>query len=273
MALRNSLWNAFDQGFLSYLRAGHAIEESYYLRRFYLALYESHLKLPTHYIDLFHDSEAKKLFRTFSESPWYEVYDILEFVVNWVESNIGNGRRSLTIGEFKSKNIEKYAVALKDIFNNKLERENSGFRFVGTVLVQVTSDTEIKAIEQGVAQTDRFSPVGQHLASALHYLTSKTDRDYRNSVKESVLSLESLCKIVTGDKAGTLGQLLKELEKQKTIPPTMSAAYSKIYGFSSQPNGIRHGMLDEDEIGYDEALYMLVVCSAFVNYVTKVVGQ
>ncbi len=40
----------------------------------------------------------------------------------------------------------------------------------------------------------------------------------------------------------------------------------KLYGYSSDEDGIRHAILEEKEIGFDEAKFMLVACSGFVNY-------
>jgi len=45
----------------------------------------------------------------------------------------------------------------------------------------------------------------------------------------------------------------------------------EIYDFlefidTSDADGIRHALLDESKLGYDEAKFMLVSCSAFVNY-------
>ena len=40
----------------------------------------------------------------------------------------------------------------------------------------------------------------------------------------------------------------------------------KIYGYTSNGDGIRHALLEEDSLEYEDALYMLVSCSAFVNY-------
>lgn len=37
--------------------------------------------------------------------------------------------------------------------------------------------------------------------------------------------------------------------------------------YTSDEGGIRHAMLEEPNIGYDEAKYMAVACSAFVNFI------
>lgn len=59
------------------------------------------------------------------------------------------------------------------------------------------------------------------------------------------------------------------MEKNKSIPPSIKNAYSALYGYTSNENGIRHAMLEKSELTYADARYMLIVCSAFVNYVIE----
>jgi len=39
-----------------------------------------------------------------------------------------------------------------------------------------------------------------------------------------------------------------------------------IYGYTSDEGGIRHAMLEEKIIDFEDAKFMLVSCSAFINY-------
>ena len=68
---------------------------------------------------------------------------------------------------------------------------------------------------------------------------------------------------------------LRQLEKNGiTIHPALKQAYIKLYAFSSDQGGIRHadGMF-ESNVTFEEAKYMLVSCSAFVNYLIAVSGK
>jgi hypothetical protein len=50
----------------------------------------------------------------------------------------------------------------------------------------------------------------------------------------------------------------------------MSASPSMVELQASAPGdqaGIRHALLEKEQVGFDDAKFMLVVCSAFVNYV------
>ncbi len=41
---------------------------------------------------------------------------------------------------------------------------------------------------------------------------------------------------------------------------------SSLYGYTSDAQGIRHAMMDEDDLSFIDAKFMLVACSAFVNF-------
>jgi hypothetical protein len=87
-------------------------------------------------------------------------------------------------------------------------------------------------------------------------------------MKESISSVEALCNIVTGSKSATLSDALKLIEKQGKIAlhPALKGAFDKLYGYASSSGGIRHGTIDNREVDFDIAKFMLVACSAFVNY-------
>ena len=138
----------------------------------------------------------------------------------------------------------------------------SAFRFVDDQLVRVTSESEIEAVEAPLAVGDH--PDVAHLRSAMDHLSSRTNPDFRNSVKESISAVEAACRDLVGDPKATLGQALKSVDG---LHPAMRDAFSKLYGWTSDDGGIRHGLTDEAvQPGLDEAKFMLVACSAFVNF-------
>ena len=53
------------------------------------------------------------------------------------------------------------------------------------------------------------------------------------------------------------------------IHPAMENAFSSLYGYTSDENGIRHGGIDFSNAPAEDAKYMLVSCSAFVNYLIE----
>ena len=76
-----------------------------------------------------------------------------------------------------------------------------------------------------------------------------------------------MCQIINGSKE-TLGKALNNLKIE--IHPALKSAYSSIYGYTSDENGTRHANgIGEKNATFSEAKYMLISCSAFVNYLKE----
>ena len=50
------------------------------------------------------------------------------------------------------------------------------------------------------------------------------------------------------------------------IHGALKQGFLSLYGYTSNGDGIRHAMMDETNLDQEDALYMLVTCSSFVNY-------
>ena len=110
--------------------------------------------------------------------------------------------------------------------------------------------------------------VCDHVFTVLNEQRGVDNPDYKNSIKESISAVESVCQIITGDKKATLGEAIKLLDRNGIkIHPALQEAFKKIYGYTSDEGGIRHaeGMF-ESNVTFDDAKYMLASCCAFVNY-------
>lgn len=181
---------------------------------------------------------------------WHQIYDFLEFVAKAGPDNV---RKDFC-----------------ELCNHHLEKENSAYRFVNSDIVPITSKEEIEAVEHAIATSAEQGGVKTHLETALALLSNRTNPDYRNSMKESISAIESLCQSLTGDKKATLGQALNKLDSQSKIHPALKAAYSSLYGYTSESDGIRHALTkDETSITQADARYMLIICSAFVNLIME----
>jgi AbiJ N-terminal domain 4 len=155
-----------------------------------------------------------------------------------------------------------------DGFNTVLEREMSAYRFVLGELTPISNSAEIEAIEDAIGQSEKAGLIGaqQHLKAALGLLGKKPEPDYRNAIKEAISAVESVAKQISGKDKATLGPALEELSKHVEIHPSFKEALKKLYGYTNDEGGIRHAILKEKDIGFDEAKFMIVACSAFVNF-------
>lgn len=184
---------------------------------------------------------------------WYEKLDIVESVFQY-------SKELLKAQEYKQ---------LADNLNNSFERLNFGYRCVNGLIEPTTSDIEIKAIE--TALKNKTSNISLHIDAALKYLSaSQANPDYRNSVKESISAVEACCRSITNK--NTLGDALTELEKQGiALHPQLKQGFSNLYNYTNdKKTGIRHALITTDYVPTaDDAMFMLITCSAFINYVTK----
>lgn len=181
----------------------------------------------------------------YNAMPWFEVY---EFVENLSRLD----------------NIDFEGRFAYDI-NYILESEHSGYRLVDNQILKITNEGEIESIEQAI-ESDNTGLISTHLKAALNLLSINSP-DYRNSIKESISALESACSILVGKPKATLGEALNFLEKDYNLHPALKKSFSSLYGYTSDAGGIRHKIKEGDEEPEQgDAIFMLVTCSAFINY-------
>lgn len=237
--LRNSLWNTLCFYYWPNIPS-YPLELEALINK----LWVNHLKYPVDRIGIL--AWINDLRKYYFGATWYQIYDFIEFIAN-------NG-----------------APDIKDSFikacNTCLERENSAYRFVGDSIAEITSTEEIEEIEQAIITSTPYAGVKEHLKSALSLMSNRTNPDYRNSIKESISSVESLAKQITNKPKATLGQALNELEKSKKLHSALKEAFSILYGYTSNADGIRHALLEESNLTKSDARFMLICCSAFINY-------
>jgi hypothetical protein len=251
-ALRSRLWNLVRDMFLPNVPSWAGTGNSDHLpilhvRFFFANLTEEYFKTAIDGIGTSYFDEVKKFREYFFRCPWYEVYDVIEF---------------LTDAEEKTDFDRKFVQST----NNILKEEMAGYRLVSGRIVEITSEDEIKAIEQALALPDSLKPVREHLSQSLTLLSNRQKPDYRNSIKESISAVESLSKIISGQSRTTLGPALNAVEKKTKLHPVLKEAFQKLYGYTSDAQGIRHSIMDEPTLDAEDAKFMLVSCSAFVNY-------
>lgn len=247
--LRNSLWNALSMYYWSkvtstYLSLNDKMETLVYM------LYMFYFKLPADEVE----DEWSKTYRAirdyFFACEWNEVYDFIEFIAN-----------SYPVDDYDDYNEE-----FKNQCNIFLEQEMSAYRFVGGQIVQITSEEEIIAIEEVLTVAGPLQPVRDHIKVALGHLADRESPDYRNSIKESISAVEAICRIITSESKATLGQAIKKVKEKVEIHPALEDAFGKLYGYTSDENGIRHSLMEQSSIDFEDAKFMLVSCSAFTNF-------
>lgn len=171
---------------------------------------------------------------------------------------------------------EEKSESLYKMANGLFEREYIGYRFINGILSPISDTLEIDAINE-LLDNNKYEVVREHIDKALGLLSDRNNPDYENSIKESISAVESICCIITNTsgKSATLGNTLKKLKAEGLeIHPALEEAYQKLYGFTSDAGGIRHSKgLSDSGTSFAEAKYMLVSCTAFINYLMDVMAD
>ena len=178
---------------------------------------------------------------------------MLEFAIKWMFENYNDNARQDALKTFVQYLNERFQIL------------GFAYRIVNNQIVEITSEEEIVEIEEALKVSD---PIAEHLSTSMALLSQRPNPDYRNSIKESISAVEYICREITGKT--TLGDALKELDKKGLqLSNMLKTAFEKLYVYTNdKATGIRHALMDEkDAPSFDEAKFMLVACSAFVNYI------
>jgi hypothetical protein len=152
-----------------------------------------------------------------------------------------------------------------------LEEERSAYRLVDSSIVPIVSPEEGQSLMEALEAVNRpgLSGSRSHLLKAGSALTSG---EYADSVRESIHSVESVARSLTGE--SSLKEALIQLAKRHPMHPALQRGFSSIYGYTSDANGIRHPMVGDEAamVGEAEAMFMLGACASFVTFLANIGG-
>jgi signal transduction histidine kinase len=193
---------------------------------------------------------ADQLFATFKDDfialNWHFPFDIFEAIFQFPE------------------NLMRDPDEVASQIRNALERENQAYTFVGGRFIERMTPQEVESVE--TALRTPIEAIREHFETALQMLSNRENPDFRNSIKESISAVESACKELTGLKNATLGQALNALHQKRPLHQNLKNALQQLYSWTSDHGGIRHAIKDAENVERADAKFMLVACSAFVNY-------
>ncbi len=247
--LRNAVWNVLYSHFLGKTQFLQIYWEDGWqdpkVKAFGAAWWEHFLRLTVDTVPHY-DLIAPKLRSAYFASPWYEAYNLAEFILQYHGSP---------------------QAAIADL-NKVLSKEMAGYRYIGGQFVPVTAAEEVESVDESLNAMP-YAGARSHIQAAVALLANKQNPDYRNSIKESISAIESIAREITGNPKATLGAALNSLEKKGAMHPALKQALSSLYGYTSDEGGIRHAMLEVSSLDAADAKFMLVVCSAFANYMKE----
>jgi AbiJ-like protein len=257
--IRFGLWNVLDRFFWSRLSytVVKLIDSDPPLKRFCVAIWADHFKWRLDTLPIAWNLAHLAIRNWYLRATWDEVYSFIEFT---------RKRFDFREGVVSPRHFER-------AINYILERELAGYRLVSGLIVPITSPLEIAAVEEAQNLPASLRVVEQHLEIAVTRLADKPKGDYRNSIKESISAVEAMCSIIAGQGKADLEAALRVLEKRLELHPALKAAFGELYGYTSDEDGIRHALLQESTLTAEDAKFMLVTCSAFVNYLKALVAR
>lgn len=235
-------------------------EESYYVKlESYLWEFFLNKRASEFYISGFKYHIVSTAYIENKNNEWFLKLNIIEKGIEYLLSKSQSNYK-----------IANYTNLFIENLNSAFERLNFAYRIIEGKIIEITSEQEIKTIETAIENSARN--IKMHLNRALELYAQRPEGDYRNSIKESISAVEAFCREKTGE--NTLGKALKKLEKNGIVfPDVLKHAFDKLYAYTNQPDaGIRHALMDDTGVytpQAEEAIFMLVSCSAFINYLNK----
>jgi len=239
--LKNQIWNLFYD---IYSNIEYKISQN-----FSEVVWEKFFKLQIDQIDNTSNYSAlMDIKKKFFNLNWYEVYDFVEFVYN-----------------------ETDVKKMWEIGINKILEEETPYRLIKGYIAALTNKEEINEIEKALEENDKLTQARRHIEKALILFSDRTNPDYENSIKEAISAIETLSKKILKDEKGTLGELIKKVD----LHTALKDGINKIYGWTSDEGGLRHGN-KPDQKNKDlenESRFMLIFCSALFNYLVSKYGK
>ena len=251
--LKSRLWNVVYKIIIEDMMS----RDTHFLGRFKdfaEQIYHNFYKKSVDSIPDYKSTFIKQLKVNFFSWEWYKIYDFIEFLLH----------------------IEKFIPDITefiDACNNILREEFSGYQIVNDQIAPITNNIEINEVENAVKNSENFTSLrgaNIHLNKALEMLSDKKNPDYRNSIKESISAVEAVAKVISNNSKDSLGAALDKIKGKIDLHPSLERGFKQIYGYTSDSSGIRHALMDNSSCYQEDALYILVCSSSFINYlVTK----
>ena len=176
---------------------------------------------------------------------YHRLFDFVEFFLNHANCS----------KELKNDLSEAFSVA------------RAAYRIVGSQIIAIGTDEQAAAFSRALVELE-----DDHRAARTHLIAAGAalrNSDWAGSIRESIHAVESMaCRLAPGK--DTLGPALAAIEKRGHLHGGLKAAFSSLYGYTSDEEGVRHSLVFNNEAQVDEAdaLFMLGACASFVSYLT-----
>ena len=195
--------------------------------------------------------DRRELRHSIENLPFNQVFDLIQFVI----------RHANCPPEF----IDE----MKRAFAHSMLAYTIGKAKPPTIIPSVT-EAEGNTIVESLQLLRRAGLEGSasHMRNASECINNG---DWAGSIRESINAVESVARQLDPKSSGTLRGALAALENRQALHPALKEAFTKLYGYTSNEQGIRHALLDRSSanVGIDEAVFMLGACASFASYLWR----
>ena len=211
------------------------------------------LRIPEDEIDTSYNGVMSQCKTLILQGNFNLVLDLIENLVNkgWYETDFVNHIDEL---------FEKYVAAY---YLDMSCRPHKFFPRSSKAQGKATREA-IKTIRDG-----GMKGAETHLSQAVEHINAQR---FAESIKDSIHAVESVARQIDPKSSKTLGPALNSLQKAGLIKhPALKEAFSKLYGYTSNQQGIRHALLDKNSpvVDLDEAMFMFGACASFAAYLVN----
>ena len=253
--LRREIWNTMRELLLS-LRSRNSVYQYYFdekAERFIERVSGKLLKKPEDEIDTSYEEVMNRFRDWILQGRFNKVLDLVQFMVN--DSKYGE-KLVKPIGESFETCVAAYYLDMSRYPYKFFPRSNKA---QGEAMREA-----IKTIRKG-----GMEGAETHLRQAAEHINAQR---FAESIKDSIHAVESVARQIDPESSQSLGYALNSLEKAGLIKhPALKEAFSKLYGYTSDEQGIRHSLTDKNspDVDLDEAMFMFGACASFAAYLVN----
>jgi len=250
--VRNLLWNCvYNNLKAASRRPGHP---GYIVGAWGTILHDFHVDFLCKPADEFNNSfahQTNQIKRLFQKEPYNQVFDFLQFIL----------RHDRAPSEFCG------------VVQSILKDRQCAYMVIddGPSIASIATPEQGESIEQSfqVLALGPFDGARTHLRESAQCINVG---DYAGSVRESIHAVESAARNLSRDADISLTPALNALsEKGVILHGAFKSGVKKLYGYSSDENGIRHSLLEGDgaNVDVEDAVFMFGACASFAAYLVN----
>ena len=251
--LRREIWDAVRELLLGYRVSGF---EGYYFHvdgeRLFERVLGSFTRLPQENVETDYRSVMDTCRKIALKISFNKVLDFLEILID--------EQKGSHVFVHKMKHLfEKHGAAYT------LDMSPNHCRFLPCATKEQGDATQhaLKTLREG-----GMKGAATHLRKAADHINAGR---FADSIRDSMHAVESAARVLSPKDSKTLKPALDSLEKAGVLKhPALKEAFSKLYGYTSNQEGIRHALLESGaaDVDLQEAIFMFGACASFAAYLT-----